>query len=563
MRIAQTMKAKWSGIFILLLLIGESVYAQDTQGFFANGQQSKTVEIPRHFQKYSEPAGTATATVTVDYSKVLARVSNYLYGNNTNPYMTNIIGQPGLIEGIKTLNPRILRYPGGNISNVFFWNAGPGAKPKDVPDTILYGDNRKPRREKIWYGKNEDVQTLSLSNYYAMLKHTGCTGIICVNYSYARYGTGPNPVQTAAHYAADWVRHDKGRTKFWEIGNENYGAWQAGYQIDTTKNKDGQPRYINGTLYGQHFKVFADSMKSAAKEIGAEIHIGAVIIETAKEKSWEGGIEKNWDSGFFKAAGNAADFFIVHSYYTPYNQNSSASVILNTATTETNKIMAYMRQLSAENGVLLKPVALTEWNIFAAGSKQACSFINGMHAAIVLGALAKNKYGMASRWDLANGYNNGDDHGLFSKGDEPGVPLWNPRPAYYYMYYFQQLFGDQVLESNVSGNDEVLAYTSRFSSGQMGVVLVNKGVNKQIINLKTENFKPGKRYYLYTLTGGDDNGEFSQQVLVNGFGSKYAAGGPDEVAKIEPLSAAAGNSIHIISPARSVQYILMENEMPL
>ncbi len=41
-----------------------------------------------------------------------------------------------------------------------------------------------------------------------------------------------NPVAAAAHLAADWVRHDHGRTKFWEIGNENFGNWEAGYNID-------------------------------------------------------------------------------------------------------------------------------------------------------------------------------------------------------------------------------------------------------------------------------------------------------------------------------------------
>jgi hypothetical protein len=555
-----SIKTKMKLSLIVSLLISNWVCAQSTQGFFLNDHQQKKATIPKIYIKYNEPTSTATVEVNVDYSKVLAQVSKYLYGNNTNPYMTNIIDQPDLLSHIKTLAPQVLRYPGGNISNVFFWNAAPGNKPTDVLDTILYGDNKKPHRENFWYGKNENANTLSLNNYYAMLKQTNSTGIICVNYGYARYGLGPHPVQAAAHLAADWVRHDKGRTKFWEIGNEDYGTWQAGYKIDTTKNKDGQPRYINGAFYGEHFKVFADSMKAAAKQIGAEIHIGAVIIETPKEQSWEGAIERNWNTGFFKAAGNAADFFIVHSYYTPYEKNSSAEIILNTATVETEKIMAYMKQVSADNHVDIKPVALTEWNIFAAGSKQMCSYINGVHAAIVLGELAKNKYGMASRWDLANGYNNGNDHGMFSRGDEPGIPLWNPRPVYYYMYYFQQFFGDELIDATVSGSSNVLVYASKFSSGQVGLVVVNKGADKQIISIKTTNFKSGKRYYLYNLTGGDDNGEFSQKVFVNGEGSKYQAGGPPDIEKIKPLSATAGSNIRINSSAYSVQYILIDNE---
>ena len=80
----------------------------------------------------------------------------------------------------------------------------------------------------------------------------------------------------------------------------------------------------------------------------------------------------------------------------------------------------------------------TQWNIQATGSKQNVSYIAGMHAAKTLGALIKDQFGEASRWDFANGYANGDDQGMFNFGDEPGAPLWNPRPAFYYMYYFHR-----------------------------------------------------------------------------------------------------------------------------
>jgi hypothetical protein len=217
-----------------------------------------------------------------------------------------------------------------------------------------------------------------------------------------------------------------------------------------------------------------------------------------------------------------------------------------------------MKQTTSENQVLLKPVALTEWNIFAVGSKQSCSFISGMHAASVLGEMARDGYSMAARWDLANGYDNGNDHGMFNKGDEPGVPKWNPRPAFFYMTYFQEFFGDHVV-STVSDNDEVVAYASTFGSGEMGVVIVNKGVSEQIVKLEPVQFGCGDRYYMYSLTGGDDNGDFSQVVYVNGHGPDYAIGGP--IHDFEDIEAAAypvGDIIQFVSPGRSVQYILIE-----
>lgn len=550
---------KYPFYFILLLFasLATTCLAQDTQGFFLNSFQSKKAITPSYID-YTLPAKKATTTVAIDIKDTVARVSKYLFGNNANTYMTNMVDQPDLIKHIKTLSPNIIRYPGGNLSNIFFWDAVPGKKPADVPDTILYGDKRNPRPERFYYGRNESPNTLSVDNYYKMLKLTNSMGIICVNYSYARYGTSPQPVQQAAHYAANWVRYDKGRTKYWEIGNENFGPWQAGYTIDTTKNKDHQPRLISGKLYGTHFKVFADSMRAAAREIHAEIHIGAVMIESTKQ-SRNGEIEKGWNEGIINTAGNEPDYNIIHSYFTPYNQNSSAAVILASAKKETDKMIAYMKAFSKEQNILQKPVALTEWNIFAVGSMQSCSYISGMHATIVLGELAMNKYGMASRWDLANGYGKGNDHGLFSKGDEPGVPLWNPRPAYYYMYYFQKIFGDHIV-STKTDNDSLLAYASTFSSGEAGIVIINTSKIAQTVKINLSNFKAGKRYYLYSLNGGTDNGEFSQQVFVNGQGPEYRAGGPKDVENIKAISSVYKKDILIESPSRSVQYILIDNK---
>ena len=128
--------------------------------------------------------------------------------------------------------------------------------------------------------------------------------------------------------AANWVRYDNGRTKYWEIGNENYGNWQAGYEIDTSLNKDGQPQFISGELYGQHCLVFMDSMRAAAAEIGHEIYIGLVAYE--EETSWDP-IQTVWNEGLMPVVGDAPDYYIIHSYYTPWEVNTSISQMLNSA----------------------------------------------------------------------------------------------------------------------------------------------------------------------------------------------------------------------------------------
>ena len=105
------------------------------------------------------------------------------------------------------------------------------------------------------------------------------------------------------------MRHDNGRTKYWEIGNENYGNWEAGYLIDQTKNKDGQPSTITGNVYGNHVKVFADSMRAAATQIGATIYIGATLEDSPP---YNGAYQSlvTWNQGVLSTAGSTVDLFI-------------------------------------------------------------------------------------------------------------------------------------------------------------------------------------------------------------------------------------------------------------
>jgi len=82
-----------------------------------------------------------------------------------------------------------------------------------------------------------------------------------------------------------------------------------------------------------------------------------------------------------------------------------------------------------------------------------------------------------------NGYANGDDQGIFNNRDEPNVPDWNPRPAFFYMYYFQKFFGDHLLKSTVTGDPNIVCYASSFSSGEIGLVVINKSTNNAMAGI--------------------------------------------------------------------------------
>ncbi|MGZ3835874.1 MAG: alpha-L-arabinofuranosidase [Mucilaginibacter sp.] len=524
-----------------------------TQGFFLdNSWQARLFTVPEAVQSVPKPGANEGIVVSVDLSKIITKTSPLVFGNNTNPFMGQFVDQPALMSNLSTLSPNILRFPGGSLSDIYFWNQS-SQGPADAPAQLL-DLNGTASAAGYWYGNNTQSWTLTLDNYYKVLQQTNSAGLITVNYGYARYGTGPHPDQAAAHLAANWVRYDKGRTKYWEIGNENFGTWEAGYRINTANNQDGQPALLTPTLYGTHFKVFADSMRAAAKETGATIQIGIVLTEANDNIA-------GWNAGVLAAAGNSPDFFVVHNYYTPYQQNSTPDVILNTPVPVSKSTMDFVKSSAQGAGVTQKPVAMDEYNIFATGSNQMVSQIAGVHGVMVLGELLKNQFSMASRWDLANSWDNGDDMGIFNNssgsGAEPGAAAWNPRPAFYYYYYFQRYFGDRMVSSTVTGSSDILSYASSFTSGQAGDILVNKSATDHTVTILLNNFLLGTNYYFYVLKGGPD-ATFSRKVVINGHITSAASGGPDNFTAIPPNSAAIKGGITITVPAYGVVYLVAD-----
>lgn len=528
----------------------------NTIGFFLDNWKAKTFATP-DYADATIPTDAAN-TITVDATSIITKIPVTIFGHNTVWWMGPVAGQSNFINPINNLQPHILRFPGGSSSDAYFWNAAQGILPADAPVKLLdaSGNQKDPGYN---YGKTNYNWQSNLDDYYSMLQQTNNKGIITINYGYARYGTSANPVATAAHLAADWVRYDNGRTQLWEIGNENFGDWEWGYRIDLTANKDGQPQYLTGALYAQHFKVFVDSMQKAATEVGNKINIGAVTVE-APAQSWQTNTTQTWNAGMMPGVNNKADFFVVHNYFTPYNQNSTAAVVLGAALTVPSTMMNYVTQTLQGYGATPKPIVMDEWNMFATGSKQQVSNTSGVFATLVMGESIKNKYGMAARWDVLNGWGNGDDHGLFSSGDEPGIAKWSPRPSFYYLYYFQKMLGDRMVNTSAQGSADITAYASTYTSGQVNVTLVNSSANAQTVAIKMKNFYAGNRFYWYSLEGSTDNGEFSRKVLVNGNGPSADAGGPATYATLKAQSALTTNGIKVTVPGRGVVIIAVDKK---
>lgn len=516
-----------------------TLFAQNANCFLEDFAP-KTAKIPISVAA-SKTTNTPTATVMLT-TDTLGQISKYVFGNATAVWIGNVTGEAKFVENTKLLNPSLIRFPGGSWSNIFFWNGAPS----DVPDSAYDSSGERVKFYAI-SGKNDWPTTTD--NYYKLRQQTGSQGLITVNYGYARYGLSDNPVAQAAHLAAEWVRYDKGRTKFWELGNENAGPWEAGWKINTKTNKDGQPEIITGQLYGQHFVVFADSMRAAAAEVGAKIYIGAQVLHYDGTTSWNS-VDRTWNAGVLSEVGDAADFYVMHNYF---GKDANAQNLLTVASTEPKTNINFIKQDIAKKNGFQKPVAITEYNMNSnsANATMGRSYVNGMQATILFNEMIKNNFGLGARWLLANG-----EDGMFYL--ENNSLRWQPRPDFYYAYYQQKFTGDHAITAN-SSNSNILAYASRFASGETGVVIVNKGKSAQVVKVDPLNIGVGNQYYNYSLTGGTDNGDFSLYVSVNGANATGTQWGPRENLETIPANAfSVDQAIKLDVPAMSVQFILVE-----
>src|SRR6266700_205960 len=115
-RILKTILAG-AGLFYSL-----SAKAQDP-GFFLTDWQPKNIISPA-YNDVAKPGTSPTTTVNIDVNSVVTKVSKYLFGNNSNPYMGQLVTEPALLNYLKDLSPNVIRAPGGSISDIYFFNTG-------------------------------------------------------------------------------------------------------------------------------------------------------------------------------------------------------------------------------------------------------------------------------------------------------------------------------------------------------------------------------------------------------------------------------------------------------
>lgn len=392
----------------------------------------------------------AEEVIKIDANKELGKISPYIFGSNAGAwYLSNYLNNQTGIDRIKEAGIRMLRFPGGSISDDYDWSSA---------------RRWEPTQEKwVYY-----PYCVSIEQFLEFSREVGAEPLITVN---AKMDPALFPYN-GSQWAAELVRYvniEKGwNVTYWEIGNE-------------------PDFYTNVDDYSVNYTEYYNAMKA----VDPNIKILGPVVSNWNKYDTCGWCENEWFPGFINQSG-IVDVFSYHFY-----ANNLPEPLLD----RPERIDGYTRDIKGyfnayhpemEGDVEL---AMTEWNT-GAGGLDSTSFEAALFGAEMLGRLIKNSYTIGTQWELGSS----QDFGLLDPNNG-----FEPRPMYYAFKMFTH-FGDGLVEGFSSGSLSVYA-SKRGEGNALTLLVINKDPTAHTALVEVYGFSPGAaRAWLF------DSGHKAEEV---------------------------------------------------
>jgi len=374
----------------------------------------------------------AVVHVSVSNNQMIRTVDARMFGLNTAVW-DGTFNTATTAELLTEADNQALRYPGGSLSDVYHWQTN-----------------------------MSDGQTFQWATNFDAFAHIATITQAQV-YITANYGTG-TPQEAAA-----WVRYSnvtkKYGFKYWEVGNENYGTWEA----------DHNTRPNDPVTYATRFKDYMSEMKA----VDSSIKIGAVILADENSQAnysdesatnpRTGVVHHGWSAimlATFKSLGITPDFVIYHRYEQgPGGENDM--FLLNSTRTWGNDAAGIRQMLSdylGKNGAKVEINCTENNSVYGSPGKQTTSLVNGLFMADSLGNILKTEFHSFFWWDLRNGQETGNNnssllYGWRNYGDYGIVTYADPAgPADRYPTFYVY----KLLQHFARGGEKVVAASSDY-----------------------------------------------------------------------------------------------------
>jgi hypothetical protein len=430
----------WQEVVIPLAQLGIA-NATDLSGLWLQenaGVTQPTFFVDDIYLEFAPPPGVVN--VTVNPKQRIRKVDRRMFGINAAVW-DGAYASPNTTQLLKELNNQALRFPGGSLSDVYHWQT-----------------NMSEGETFEWATSFDEFVAIAAATRAAV-------------YITANYGTG-TPEEAAAwvRYANKVKRHN---IRYWEIGNENYGSWEA----------DNNTRPHDPVTYANRFKEYWRQMKA----VDPTIKIGAVVVlgedafanypEQQVTNPRTGVVHSGWTPVMLdtlKQLGITPDFVVYHRYEQGPGGESDL-FLLNSAASWGNDATALRQMLDDYLGRKARQVeiACTEHNsVFSNPGKQTTSLVNGLFYADAIGNLLKTELNAMLWWDLRNGQEAGNNnsaslYGWRRYGDYGIVNAADPAgPADRYPTFYV----NKLLKYFARGGEKVVQASSDY--GSLGVYAV-------------------------------------------------------------------------------------------
>lgn len=452
---------------------------------------------------FSAPAAKAadtTASINVNAGSVSYTIPDTFYGCNLAAWTNDEDGKDLLRnEFQKSSNRKLYRWPGGSWGDAYIW------------DDMEVGGNS-------WIINYDECLNFLDKVGGTMQPIVNCGGV----WNGVQH-TNEEAVAKAAAWVKDMNITRKLGVKYWEIGNEMYGSWEAGY---TSSGKEYAKRYCN--------------FYKAMKAVDPTIKCGAVAVET--EDGWS-----NWTPSMlseFKSQGITPDFLIIHFYPSINNQSINASNdaaclrSVDSISGMTQSLNSMISKYLGASNVGKIEYAMTEFSATPADHL----YLDAMFNSQMLLECAKNKWTIADPWMDDAWYRSG-----------------YVTPTYYIFPFLQNKFGHQMV-SATSSNSLVRSYAAKDSEGNLTMYIVNNSpTDKTTANIAVSGFTPaasGEKWVIEPVRTGMDtqipdstvNQEWDD-VKINNVVHPDVRKLDEQVA---PAAITAGNSFSVNLPASSM-----------
>ena len=409
---------------------------------------------------------TSPVHLNIDVQHTLRPAAARWFGLNTAVWDSNF-DTASTSNALAELGTRILRFPGGSLSDEYHWATG-----KTGTNTWTWG--------------------VKFSNFMHVATNAGAQAMITVN-----YGTG-TPQEAAA-----WVCHanitNHLNFKNWEVGNECHGTWET----DTNVNPhDGYTYAVRAASYFAQMKAADPTIKIGIPVVTGENSSVNGYTNHPIYNARTGVTNYGWTPvvlSTLKSLGVTPDFLVHHVYpeFQSDNDQNLLQASVNWAIDSAN-LRQQITDYCGSSGTNIE-ILCTENNADAGNQgRQSTSLVNGLYLADSLAQLMKTEINSFIWWDLRNGSDtNGDfNAGLYgwrTNGDLGLIGGSNTRYPAFYTFKLMQYFacpGDTVLEGT-SDYSLLSTYAVRKADGSLAVLVINKNTSVPLTaQLALTNFVP-------------------------------------------------------------------------